>query len=87
MVRSARSIADYDALFNPLRQAREAKSGKQTGDPAKAAQVLLDVVAAAQPPVHLLLGSDALGLVKDKLSRLGEEINAWETISRSTDFS
>ena len=37
MVRTERSIADYDALFDPIRAAREAKSGKQLGDPQKAA--------------------------------------------------
>jgi NAD(P)-dependent dehydrogenase (short-subunit alcohol dehydrogenase family) len=87
MVRSGRSIADYDALFTPIRQAREAKSGKQAGDPVKAAQVLLEVIAAENPPVHLLLGTDALGLVRDKLAALTTEIETWEKISRSTDFS
>jgi NAD(P)-dependent dehydrogenase (short-subunit alcohol dehydrogenase family) len=87
MVRSNRGIADYDALFDPIRQAREAKSGKQAGDPDKAAQALLTLIAAENPPVHLLLGNDALELVKTKLSALNREIDAWEALSRSTDFS
>src|SRR6202012_1487896 len=37
MVRSPRGIADYDSLFDPIRQARQDKSGKQLGDPFKAA--------------------------------------------------
>lgn len=86
MVRSNRSIQDYDAVFNPIRKARESKSGKQTGDPAKAAQALLQIVALDNPPTHLVLGNDALNLVREKISELTEEINAWETISRSTDF-
>lgn len=86
MVRSGRSIADYDSLFDPIRQAREAKSGKQAGDPAKAAQALLHIVDAETPPVHLLLGNDALGLVRAKLEALNEEIDAWEHVSTSTDF-
>ena len=85
MVRSDRSIADYDALFTPIRQAREAKSGKQAGDPVKAAHVLLEVIAADNPPVHLLLGTDALGLVRDKLAALNTEIETWEKITRSTE--
>src|ERR1700761_1921224 len=36
MSRAARSIADYDAVFKPIRAARVAKSGNQPGDPAKA---------------------------------------------------
>ncbi|MFC4274411.1 oxidoreductase [Achromobacter aloeverae] len=85
MVRTPRSIADYDALFAPIRQAREAKSGKQLGDPAKAARAMLAAIDSDHPPAHLLLGSDALDLVRGKLAALADEISAWETISRSTD--
>lgn len=59
MVRTPRSIADYDGLFDPIRAAREQKSGHQLGDPAKAAQAMLDVIDSNSPPAHLLLGSDA----------------------------
>ena len=86
MIRAGRSIADYDALFDPIREAREAKSGKQAGDPRKAAQALLTIVAAENPPVHLLLGNDAFDLVKAKLAALNAEIETWEALSRSTDF-
>jgi NAD(P)-dependent dehydrogenase (short-subunit alcohol dehydrogenase family) len=87
MVRTSRSIPDYDALFDPIRKAREGKSGNQAGDPAKAAQVLLKVVAAENPPVHLLLGNDAVKLVREKLEALTNEIKAWEEVSCSTDFA
>lgn len=87
MVRTERSIEDYDALFAPIRRARRAKDGKQTGDPAKAAQVLLDIVEHDNPPVHLLLGNDALSVVREKLATLTAEIDAWEAVSKSTDFS
>jgi NAD(P)-dependent dehydrogenase (short-subunit alcohol dehydrogenase family) len=86
MVRSPRSIEDYDALFNPVRKAREDKSGKQNGDPDKAAAVIMDLVALDEPPVHLLLGSDALALVKPALRTALDDVDMWEKISRSTDF-
>ncbi|KQY13590.1 short-chain dehydrogenase [Massilia sp. Root133] len=85
MQRSARSIADYDALFDPVRKAREDKSGKQPGDPAKAARAILAVIEADAPPTHLLLGSDALQLVRGKLADLGRDLDAWEEVSVSTD--
>ncbi|EOT0768666.1 TPA: oxidoreductase [Pseudomonas aeruginosa] len=85
MVRSPRTIADYDALFDPVRQARQEKSGKQPGDPSKAARAMLQAIDAENPPAHLLLGSDALGLVRQKLKALEEEIAAWEEVTRSTD--
>jgi NAD(P)-dependent dehydrogenase (short-subunit alcohol dehydrogenase family) len=86
MRRSERSIADYDSLFDPIRLGREQKSGKQSGDPAKAAEVLLQLIDSDEPPLHLLLGSDALKLVRDDLEILGQEIDRWEATSRSTDF-
>lgn len=85
MARTPRSIADYDALFDPIREARQQKSGKQLGDPAKAARAMLNVITSDSPPMHLLLGSDALDLVRQKWSRLTAEIHQWEAVSRSTD--
>ena len=85
MTRTPRSIADYDALFDPIRQAREEKNGRQSGDPAKAARAMLAVIAADHPPAHLLLGSDALRLVRAKWSALEDEIRTWEAVTVSTD--
>lgn len=85
MVRSARSIPDYDALFEPIRQARMEKSGKQPGDPVMAARAILTIIESQNPPTHLLLGSDALSLVRQKLAALDKEIEQWETLTRSTD--
>ncbi|MDR2960195.1 MAG: oxidoreductase [Stenotrophomonas sp.] len=85
MVRAPRSIEDYDALFDPIRSARQAKSGQQLGDPEKAAQAMLKVIDSDAPPSHLLLGSDALQLVRAKLASMADSIDAWEPLSRSTD--
>jgi NAD(P)-dependent dehydrogenase (short-subunit alcohol dehydrogenase family) len=64
----------------------DAMAGKQPGDPAGAAQALLAVVDAEQPPLHLLLGSDALRRAREKLDALIEEIDRWEQVTRGTDF-
>ena len=85
MQRTPRSISDYDASFDPLRQAREKKSGRQLGDPHKAARAMLTLIASPNPPAHLLLGSDALALVREKLQRTAESIEQWQALSCSTD--
>jgi NAD(P)-dependent dehydrogenase (short-subunit alcohol dehydrogenase family) len=85
MQRTARSIAEYDVLFDPVRQARQEKSGKQLGDPAKAARAMLAAIDAEAPPTHLLLGSDALQLVRARLADLRCEFDAWEEVTVSTD--
>ncbi len=85
MQRTARSIADYDALFDPVRQARAEKSGSQPGDPAMAARAMLALIEAKAPPTHLLLGSDALQLVRGRLAGLESDFRAWEQVTVSTD--
>lgn len=86
MQRTARSIADYDAVMDPLRAARQAKSGKQPNDPARAADALLKLVESDNPPVRLFLGEDALGLVEHKLDSMRAELTEWDTLSRSTGY-
>ena len=85
MVRAARAIGDYDTIIDPIRKRRMELSGKQLGDPAKAAQAMLKVALSADPPTHLLLGSDAVRLVDDKLISLQAEFEAWKAVSLSTD--
>ena len=87
MDRTPRSIADYDRVMNPVRTGRENKSGNQPGDPDKAAQALLTLVATENPPARLYLGEDALSLVGQKLDRMRDEMAQWDTLSRSTNFS
>jgi NAD(P)-dependent dehydrogenase (short-subunit alcohol dehydrogenase family) len=86
MVRSASEIPDYEPIFAPLRAARLAASGKQLGDPARAAEVMLALVGMDNPPVHLLLGSDALRLVGADRARVDDEIAAYAELSASTDL-
>lgn len=85
MVRTERSIEDYDALFDPIRAARQTKSGNQLGDPAKLAEAVLTLIESDNPPPQLLLGSDALKLVTDRIGRMREEIEAWTPLTVSTD--
>ncbi|MGH1590114.1 hypothetical protein ACRBEV_19570 [Methylobacterium phyllosphaerae] len=86
MARTPRTIPDYDAVMDPRRAVRQAKSCNQPGDPAKAAQALLRLVAAEDPPIHLYLGADTLQLVADNIEGSRAETAAWEEVSLSTAF-
>lgn len=86
MVRSERSIADYDAIFNPIREARKARDGRQPGDPAKAGKAIAEFLTAPEPPLHLLLGPDAFEYVNKELDTLRAEFDAWQRVTRSTNF-
>lgn len=85
MVRTERSIADYDALFDPIRDARKERDGQQSGDPALLAKAILTLIDSGESPTELLLGTDAIQAVSAKLLRLGNTINQWRSLSRSTD--
>ncbi|MFD3420999.1 oxidoreductase [Streptomyces decoyicus] len=86
MTRAARTIDDYDELFDPIREARQKASGNQLGNPAKAGEAVVRIASVDQPPAHLVLGSDALRLVTTARTAVDEDIRAWETLSRTTDF-
>ena len=38
------------------------------------------------PPLHLVIGGDALDLIRKKLADLQHDLDAWETLTRSTSF-
>jgi NAD(P)-dependent dehydrogenase (short-subunit alcohol dehydrogenase family) len=87
MTRAERSIPDYDELFDPIRAARVEASGNQLGNPVKAAEAVLALLDEAEPPTHLVLGSDALKLIGAARAAVDDDIRRWESLSRSTDFA
>ncbi|WP_059045965.1 oxidoreductase [Paenibacillus rubinfantis] len=61
-------------------------SGKQKGDPTKAAQAIIAIVAEKNPPLRLLLGSDAVQMALDADQRRLAETERWAELSVSADF-
>ena len=86
MIRAPRTISDYDDLFEPLRAARKQASGRQLGDPARAAAAVLHILGTPNPPAHLVLGSDALRLIRAGRDAVDSDLDTWEGLARSTDF-
>ena len=80
-------IEDYAETVGPRRKGNDTTSGKQPGDPAKAANLLVDLVQRGDIPDHLLLGSDAYTwahrVIEDEISKMQK----WKDVSASTDFS
>jgi NAD(P)-dependent dehydrogenase (short-subunit alcohol dehydrogenase family) len=87
MVHVERTIADYEETAGLFRRALAQRNGRQPGDPRKAARAIIQAVGAETPPLHLLLGTDALRLVGEKLGALETEIMRWAPVSVSTDFA
>lgn len=61
-------------------------SGTQKGDPDKLVQVLIDLAAERNPPLHLLAGPDTYQLVTEHREKEQKEIAAWKGVTLSTDF-
>jgi hypothetical protein len=54
------------------------------GDPARAADVIIKMSQAAQPPMKLPLGPDAVALIQSKLEQLKTELDQWKALAAST---
>ena len=63
------------------------KSGQHVplGDPDKAAKVMIKLVDEPQPPVHLVLGSEAFGILEIANASRDAELQKWKAVSQSTD--
>lgn len=85
MKQSPVRIAEYDDTAGRRRQSTLAVSGNQPGDPARAAAAMATIVDAAEPPLRLLLGSDALAGFRARLDRLRDEVDANEALTVSAD--
>ena len=84
--RSAPAGEDYAKSAGHVVETLTKMSGKQIGDPVRGAQAILAVVDSANPPLHLLLGTDALRRAREKLDAVIDEIDRWEETTRSTDY-
>ena len=83
---SKQQMADYAATAGAARREVRADSGKQPGDPVRAAQAIVKAVESPKPPHHLLLGNDAYEGATAKLAALAKEFKAWESVARGADF-
>ena len=86
MHRSKTIIDDYASTVGPTRAAVDAMDGSQPGDPARAAAAIIEIVSAAQGPLRLALGDDAVDNIQAKHQRLAADLRGWEPLSRSTAF-
>jgi NAD(P)-dependent dehydrogenase (short-subunit alcohol dehydrogenase family) len=65
----------------------DSMAGKQLGDPAKAATAIITAVEAPQPPLNLVLGSDAFRRVQDRQKAFAADLERWQTLTLGTDFA
>ncbi|MCA8092084.1 SDR family NAD(P)-dependent oxidoreductase [Burkholderia anthina] len=61
-------------------------SGKQPGDPARAADAIVKMVESDDAPLRLLLGKVALTNANRKLDALRHDFDGWADVSRGADY-
>ncbi|MFL6118420.1 oxidoreductase [Actinophytocola sp.] len=86
MRQSPTRLDDYEQTAGKRRDATLAVSGRQPGDPARAAAAIAAVVDMDTPPLRLLLGSDALAGARAHLDRMRREIDGNEALTTSVDL-
>ena len=83
---AAQTLSDYDQTAGQTRKAATERHLKQPGDPALAADAIIQAVLSNNPPLHLLLGGMAYEQASKKLDRLRNEFNTWRAVTLATDF-
>src|SRR5262249_24286781 len=79
-------IVDYAATAGAVRRQLRELSGRQPGDPLRAANAIIQAVESPNPPLHLLLGKDALRMAREKLDALRHDFDAWQNVTVGADF-
>lgn len=78
---------EYDSTVGTVARFQRDYNGVQPGDPVRAAAVIIHVASLDEPPLRLLLGSDAVHSVElADLARI-EADKKWRDLSVSTDFA
>ena len=86
-LRTPKNEMDAYTLARQLQTAHEKDiNGNQPGDPEKAALALVELAKMENPPIHLVLGSDAFRIAGNKLQELQSEIADYMSLSTSTDY-
>jgi len=76
---------DYEPTVGAVIRATFGRAEGGRSDPAKVARAILRLAEEEQPPVHLLLGSDAVSVAAAALATRAEEDARWRALSLSTD--
>jgi NAD(P)-dependent dehydrogenase (short-subunit alcohol dehydrogenase family) len=80
------TILDYSETADKNKETIRGYSGKQDGDPIRAARAIIDAVERKDSPFNLLLGKAALRGARMKLENLQKDFDANAEITEAADF-
>ncbi|MFF0152722.1 oxidoreductase [Micromonospora sp. NPDC005203] len=76
----------YRSVIDPAVQRLRQASGNQPGDPARAAQAIIQITRVDDPPLRLLLGADAVAGASAAAEALAASDARWRELSESIAF-
>jgi NADP-dependent 3-hydroxy acid dehydrogenase YdfG len=85
-MRPARQMDEYRSAIAPIEQFLYGQAGRQPGDPAKAADLMIATVDSAAPPLRLMLGADAYELWDRTVAARNADLGAWRTRGEATAY-
>lgn len=85
-MRPEQRLDAYRAVIAPVEAYLYGSDGKQPGNPRKAAEAMIAAIESNDPPLRLLLGSDASALWEKKQAALTADLTRWRQIGEQTAF-
>lgn len=61
------------------------RNGTQAGDPAKGAKAMYEIAVMDEPPLRVVIGTDAYKAILDKIDKYEKNYKKYEKLSNSTD--
>jgi NAD(P)-dependent dehydrogenase (short-subunit alcohol dehydrogenase family) len=86
LVKTANVLPDYATTAGKTRASADERNRKQQGDPAAAADAIVQAVTSPEPPLHLILGKFAYDRMDQKLNDFRREMEHWRDLTLGTDF-
>lgn len=77
---------EYAGTVGFMHAYRAEQSGRQPGDPARAARIIVELARLKEPPLRLLLGAGAVEMAAQASMVRAAEAEQWAELSRSADF-
>jgi NAD(P)-dependent dehydrogenase (short-subunit alcohol dehydrogenase family) len=83
LIRTENIIDDYTQRSGSLRHLPQTGSRRVLNDPGATAEAIVQITDLPAPPLHLVLGEEALAKVRRKLADLQRELDGWEHLSQA----
>lgn len=80
-------IGNFATQLRKINASTLAERIGRTNDPAKIAEVVIQLTKMKEPPVHLLMGSSALNITQEGVKKLAESDKKYEKLTKSTDYA